>query len=381
MLQKSKNFYSSLILIIGIALLAGFLGGAWGKTYLQYLGGGEELDLMAYNNANLVISDAKKVVVNQDLKVGETFKSVQTGFIKLFKYIPANSQSAKFSYYDLNKDLASGFVISSDGWAALNIKPAELEKHGLRTDSLGSFVVLGDDKKIYNIDKLAFDKAGETNWVFIHLENASNLPVKKIIDAYDLQIGQSLLIVSGQGSAFPTFLASKKEPSGVLSSDSYEVELSLSDELSSEFANSFIFNFSGDLVAWINSRREIFAADSLILDWQRLINAGSLDQPYLGINYLDLNRIKLVDNSFNYGALIMKDQNGVAVEPGSPAAKAGLQSGDIIVRLNSQELKGELSLSRALAGYKLGDSISLLYFRDNQEREVYLKLEAKPDNE
>lgn len=380
MLQKSKNFYSSLILIIGIALLAGFLGGVWGKTYFQYLGSGQELDLMAYNNANLVISDAKKVVVNQDLKVGETFKSVQASFVKLFKVIPKNPQVTKLAYYDLNKALATGLIISSDGWVALNIKPTELEKNGLRADSLSSFLVLGEDKKSYNIDKLAFDKIGDADWVFIRLENASNLPVKKIVDARDLQIGQSLLIVSDQGSAFPTFLASKKEPTGVLSSDDYQVELSLSDELSSDFANSFIFNFSGDLVAWINSQREIFAVGPLSRDWQRLMKTGSLDQPYLGIYYLDLNKVKLVDNAFSYGALIMKNAEGLAIEPGSPADKAGLQVGDVIVRLNSQELKGDFSLSRALADYKLGDSLSLLYWRDNQEREVYLKLEAKTDD-
>ena len=62
------------------------------------------------------------------------------------------------------------------------------------------------------------------------------------------------------------------------------------------------------------------------------------------------------------------------VVPDSPAAKAGLQAGDLIIKVNGQEVRSYLDIGRQLAGYNPGDLVPFLTTRDGVEhaREISL---------
>ena len=64
-----------------------------------------------------------------------------------------------------------------------------------------------------------------------------------------------------------------------------------------------------------------------------------------------------------------------AVSPESPAAKAGLQKGDIIIRLGDTDVTDLRGYSNALKNFKPGDTTSITYLRDGKEisREITLK--------
>jgi len=66
-----------------------------------------------------------------------------------------------------------------------------------------------------------------------------------------------------------------------------------------------------------------------------------------------------------------------SVIAGSAAARAGLRDGDIIVRLDGQTLGGFEDLRHVLARKSPGDTVTLLYLRDGEDREVSAILGAR----
>lgn len=377
MFNSKRNFYLFLGLIVVMGVSAGIFGGVISRNYLNPGGnifGNQDLDLNSYNNSNLIIRDAKNVVVNSDLKVLETYNSVQTSLVKVFKKQAANPKVKKVLYYDLDQALADGFIMSSDGWVVLNVAPTDLEKNGFKKEVLSSFLALGVDKKEYVIDQLLYNKNISNTWAFIHLKNVNNLTVRKILDARALEAGQSLLVMNGRASILPSYLVNKNWPQLVRSSDRNNEELVLANTLSGDFKNSYIFGLNGDLLAYVDSNLKIKSAQEIDLGWHALMKTKTISAASLGLYYLDLNKVKLVAGAVDYGALISANDAGLAFDPTSPAEKAGLKIGDIILRLDSQELKGNLGLAEALATYQAGDLVTFTYLRDGQEKDIDIKL-------
>ncbi len=62
----------------------------------------------------------------------------------------------------------------------------------------------------------------------------------------------------------------------------------------------------------------------------------------------------------------------------SPAERAGLRQGDIILEVNGETLS-EISLSEMLSDYDPGDEIELLIWRQGRERTVTVTLGRHPD--
>ena len=81
-------------------------------------------------------------------------------------------------------------------------------------------------------------------------------------------------------------------------------------------------------------------------------------------------------------ALGLKSANGAIVDktmPGTPAADAGLKPGDVITKVNGQEVKDAGDLTREIGEMKPGDKVELTYLRDGAEKTVSVTLaQQKP---
>jgi serine protease Do len=69
------------------------------------------------------------------------------------------------------------------------------------------------------------------------------------------------------------------------------------------------------------------------------------------------------------------------VQEGSPAAKAGIKKGDIIVKFDGKEIKDMDELPRMVAGTPIGKKASVVIFREGKEITVTVPLAEMPEEE
>jgi len=234
-------------------------------------------------------------------------------------------------------------------------------------------LVITSDRKIYQIDKIVSLENLPGNLVLFHLSGAANLPVKKIVAPTDLAIGTSLLAINGLEEARPVNLAYFTRQSTVLSSDSINIRFGLTGDYAN-LKNTFVFNLAGDLAAFIGSDQEIIPAFSFSSDWQNVFNKKVVTRPYLGVNYLDLSKIKTSATTLEKGVLLYPTATEPAVLKNSPAAAAGLKAGDIITWVDNQEINNVTDLASLITNYQSGETITLTYLRAEIEKEVAVKL-------
>ncbi len=83
-------------------------------------------------------------------------------------------------------------------------------------------------------------------------------------------------------------------------------------------------------------------------------------------------------------SLGMKEPNGVlvrSVEPGGPADKAGLKTGDVILKLNGKNVNEGNSLRNQVAAMGPGADVTLTVLRDTAQQDIHVKLgELTPES-
>jgi S1-C subfamily serine protease len=67
-----------------------------------------------------------------------------------------------------------------------------------------------------------------------------------------------------------------------------------------------------------------------------------------------------------------------AVAPESPAAKAGLRKGDLIVKIGARDVNDPKTLVEAVAGHKVGEKVMLHVLRDGKEQTIEATLAERP---
>jgi putative serine protease PepD len=95
---------------------------------------------------------------------------------------------------------------------------------------------------------------------------------------------------------------------------------------------------------------------------QELIADGKVEHAYLGVSLEDDGPARLVD-----------------VVGGSPAARAGLRTGDVVTEVDGRSIETGDALREAIAAKKPGDELKLTIERGGDEREVTVELGTRPD--
>lgn len=368
-----KYFWFVISSAVLCGLAAGVLGAVFTRTYIWQDILPRDVDLSELNMPSpggLIIRDPKNVTVSADVKITETLDSLRPLLVGIFKAIP---NQASNDYYALDQPLFTGLIITADGWV---MAPVPLDLRNKLTTQ--DYVAITSDRRIYPVEQVmsASDLPGD--FFFFRLVGAANLPVKKAAPRLELKPGKSLLVVKNRQSVWPTNLTTINAKSDLLSSEDFPLRLDLAGLAASDWENSFVFDWAGNLVAMIDSNKEIVPAFSY-LPLMAASTQGRLSvQPFLGLNYLDLSMVRLPSLNYDKGALIYAPAQLPAVVKGSPAELAGLQRGDIITWIGNRELDADHSLADVISTYQAGDKILLSYIRDDKENNIEIILAPWP---
>ena len=103
----------------------------------------------------------------------------------------------------------------------------------------------------------------------------------------------------------------------------------------------------------------------------KIIKGEKIKRPYIGVSMYNLSEI----NTRYYDP--DKTTTGVyidVVEDGSPADKAGLKKGDIIIKVNEADIKNIAYFKYNLYKYEVGEKISLTIFRGDDKKKIEVTL-------
>jgi 2-alkenal reductase len=107
----------------------------------------------------------------------------------------------------------------------------------------------------------------------------------------------------------------------------------------------------------------------------QLIASGKIAYPFLGESYGMIDAEIAAENNLpvQNGALVGQ------VQPGQPAAKAGVKDGDIITAVDGQKLGSDVSLRGVLIQHKPGDTVKLEVLRDGKTLTLDVTLATRPE--
>jgi len=115
-------------------------------------------------------------------------------------------------------------------------------------------------------------------------------------------------------------------------------------------------------------------SDTAVSVADQLIENGEAVHPYLGVYLSDLTpeTASKFGSPLDSGALVEK------VEPGGPANSAGVQRGDVVTSVGSEEIRSSGDLISALRNYQPGDTVDLTVLRDGQKSQLRATLAESP---
>ena len=105
---------------------------------------------------------------------------------------------------------------------------------------------------------------------------------------------------------------------------------------------------------------------------REIISTGQAHNAYVGVS---------LDPTVSGGAAIAKSAStggSSPIVPSSPAAKAGLQAGDLITAVNGQAVASVNQFVAAIANYAPGDTVTLTVNRSGQTKSIKVTLGSQP---
>lgn len=107
---------------------------------------------------------------------------------------------------------------------------------------------------------------------------------------------------------------------------------------------------------------------------EQIIATGHAVHPYLGVYLAPLTPSLAAQSrtTARRGALVIQ------VSQGGPAAQAGLQAGDVVTAIESQQVSDPADIGRDLLGRQPGDRVTLTVVRGSEQRTVSVTLGEGP---
>ena len=263
----------------------------------------------------------------------------------------------------------SGFIISSDGTVLTNAHVVA---------GADEVEVRLNDKRQFKAKVVGADKVTDVALLKI---DAKGLPTLKVGDAKALRVGEWVIAIGspfGFDNTVSAGVVSAKMRS--LPNGSYVPFIQTDVAINPGNSGGPLLNLKGEVVG-INS--QIYSQSGgymglsfaipmdLAMDVQgQLANGGKVQRGRLGVSVQSLDQ----ELARSFG---LEDPRGALVsqvQDDTPAAKAGIKAGDVILKVDGETVEDSAMLSRVIAGKKPGQRVDVDFLRNGkrQSREVAL---------
>lgn len=327
---------------------------------------------------SVVIDAVKKVEPSVVTVAGE--RTVSSG---TFRFGP-------FSIFGLSEEeepsgpqeIGSGFIIDKEGLIITN-------KHVVSDNQTKYQIITASDKK-FDVERIYRDPLNDVAILKITAPSGSLKPVT-MGDSDRLQVGQFVIAI---GTALGEFRSTVTTGvisglgRGITAGSQFEGFVERLDNVIQTDAAINPGNSGGPL---LNSKAQVIGVNTAVaasgqnIGFALPINTikdtlknfnqnGQFNRPYLGIAYKMIDRDLALLNDVVAGAYIQ------SVVEGSPAEKAGINEGDIVIKIDGKEIGGnENTVASEIARRKIGDILTLSIWRDGKILEVKTTLAAAPN--
>ena len=271
------------------------------------------------------------------------------------------------------RGVGSGFILTNDGFIMTNAHVV---------DGADQVIVTLTDKREFTARIVGADK--RTDVAVVKIE-ASGLPPVKIGDPNRLKVGEWVMAIGSPFGLENTVTAGIVSAKGRDTGD-YLPFIQTDVAINPGNSGGPLINMRGEVVginSQIYSRSGGFMGisfsipiDEAVQVSTQLRSSGRVQRGRLGVGIGDVS--KEVAESLGLG----KPQGALVsnVEAGSPADKAGIEAGDIILKFDGKKIEKSSDLPRAVGGTKPGTASTVTVFRRGSTKDYPIMVgEFEPD--
>src|SRR5690348_3226671 len=268
----------------------------------------------------------------------------------------------------------SGFFISSDGYAVTN-------NHVV--DGADKVEVTTDDGRIFKAKVIGTD--ARTDLALIKVEGGSNFPFAKLSDG-NPRIGDWVLAVGnpfGLGGTVTAGIVSARGRD--IGNGPYDDFIQIDAPVNKGNSGGPAFNTDGEVMG-VNTAIYSPSGGSVGIAFAipastvksvvaQLKDKGSVSRGWIGV------QIQPVTSDIADSLGLKKAEGALVAEPqaNSPAAKAGIESGDVITAVNGEKVKDARELARTIGGFAPGTAVKLNVLHKGQDKVINLTLGQLPN--
>jgi S1-C subfamily serine protease len=405
-MEKQIRKLLTIFLIISLsgAFTFGFLGGVLSskyfvKEFLQSASPDQEVYFDQDSYEDRIIGAVKKsedsvisIIATKDLPVLEEYYiNPFEGFFPDFD--PFNFQFRIPQYRQKGTEprevsSGTGFIIDPNGYIVTNRHVVE--------DTDAHYTVLMNDGKKYSAEIIARDavedfavlKIDKTECSYLVLGDSNEVALGQTAIAIGNALGEfrntvSIGVVSGLARSIQVFDNTGKQ---IILNDVIQTDAAINRGNS----GGPLLNLNGQVIgintAMVSGAQNIGFAipvNKIKKSIEQAIETGKIKIPYLGVRYVLVTPPvkEEKDLLIDYGALLIKgSKDEPAVEKDSPADKASLQEGDIILEVDGQKIDQKYQLATIIRQYNVNDTITLKVFRNDEIFDVEITLDEYPTN-
>ena len=266
-----------------------------------------------------------------------------------------------------DKSLGSGFLISRDGYIVTNdhvVRDAESIQVKLSNDKIYDAKVVGGDPK--------------TDIAVIKI-SVTDLPAAVLGDSDKLEVGQWAIAIGNPFGLDRTMTVGVISATGRsnVGIETYENFIQTDASINPGNSGGPLLNVYGEVIGIntaivaagqgigfaipINMAKPVFA---------QLIQKGSVSRGYMGVTIQPVTE----ELALSFG---LKQSRGALVNniiKGSPADRAGILQGDVIIALNGSEVKDPSHLQRLVGEAGIGKAVRVTVFREGKTMELNMTL-------